>query len=194
MSDDPRARGRGASSPEPPHSSRATRRCAPPTRALDHGRPDRLPARRGRAGGSRVSRATPAGSSTPTSTAASRASSACYAAGDGTIGAIKQGGLAAQQADAVVEHVAGLTRGDVLSAPAAAGAARAPADRGRAALPPRGAERSRRHVDAVGSAAVVAPEQDRVHLAEPAARPAWTLLAHPTRPLPTGGIARSPSA
>jgi sulfide:quinone oxidoreductase len=38
-----------------------------------------------------------------------------YAAGDGTAGRIKQGGLAAQQADAVVEDIAGRTRGDTVS-------------------------------------------------------------------------------
>jgi sulfide:quinone oxidoreductase len=38
-----------------------------------------------------------------------------YAAGDGTAGPIKQGGLAAQQADAVVEDIAGMTRGDTVS-------------------------------------------------------------------------------
>ena len=60
-----------------------------------------------------------------------------YAAGDGTIGAIKQGGLAAQQADAVVERIAGLTRGDVLSVAPAEGAPRAVADRRRPTLPAR---------------------------------------------------------
>ena len=40
-----------------------------------------------------------------------------YAAGDGTAGPIKQGGLAAQQADAVVEDIAGMTRGDTVSPP-----------------------------------------------------------------------------
>jgi sulfide:quinone oxidoreductase len=40
-----------------------------------------------------------------------------HAAGDGTSGPIKQGGLAAQQADAVVEDLAGLTRGDTVATP-----------------------------------------------------------------------------
>jgi sulfide:quinone oxidoreductase len=40
-----------------------------------------------------------------------------YAAGDGTAGPIKQGGLAAQQADAVVEDIAGMTRGDTVLPP-----------------------------------------------------------------------------
>ena len=40
-----------------------------------------------------------------------------YAAGDGTTGLIKQGGLAAQQADAVVEDIAAMTRGDTVSPP-----------------------------------------------------------------------------
>ena len=116
-----------------------------------------------------------------------------YAAGDGTIGAIKQGGLAAQQADAVVEQVAGLTRGDVVSPP-----------------PPRVLRGLLRTADG--------PRYLRAELDDPegtstvSARPLWwppskiasswlspqlALLdaAHaPARPLPTGGIARSPAS
>lgn len=40
-----------------------------------------------------------------------------YAAGDGANGPIKQGGLAAQQADAVVEDIAAMTRGDTVALP-----------------------------------------------------------------------------
>ena len=116
-----------------------------------------------------------------------------YAAGDGTIGAIKQGGLAAQQADAVVEQIAGLTRGDVLSPP-----------------PPRVLRGLLRTAEG--------PRYLRAELDDPdgtstfSARPLWwppskiasswlspqlALLdaaTTPARPLPTGGVAQTRSS
>ena len=79
-----------------------------------------------------------------------------YAAGDATNFPVKQGGLAAQQADAVAEHVAarhGARLGAVAVPP---GAARA-AVRGRR----RSATCARRHGERGRAAAVVAADQDR---------------------------------
>ena len=116
-----------------------------------------------------------------------------YAAGDGTIGAIKQGGLAAQQADAVVERIAGLTRGDVLSVP-----------------PPRVLRGLLR--TAAGPRYLRAELDDVERTSAMSARPLWwppSKIASswlspqlalmdaantPARPLPTGGVAQTRSS
>ena len=68
--------------------------------------------------------ATPTGSSRSTSTACVRGERDVYAAGDATNGPIKQGGVAAQQADAAAAAIAARAGADVEPRPVQAGAAR----------------------------------------------------------------------
>ena len=90
-----------------------------------------------------------------------------YAAGDLTQSSIKQGGIAAQEADAVAEAIAADAGAPVQPSPCRPGPARTALHRVRAAVPAsRGSGRlARRH-----AAAVVAARQDRRPLPEPVPR------------------------
>jgi sulfide:quinone oxidoreductase len=115
-----------------------------------------------------------------------------YAAGDGTTGRIKQGGLAAQQADAVVEHIAGLTRGDVLSHPPA----RVLRGLLRTEDGPRYLRAELRDPDGTSTLSAAPLWWPPSKIASIWLSPKLALLdaaRSPTRSLPTGGIARSPS-
>lgn len=115
-----------------------------------------------------------------------------YAAGDGTTGRIKQGGLAAQQADAVVEHVAGMTRGDVLSHPPA----RVLRGLLRTEDGPRYLRAELSDPDGTSTLSAAPLWWPPSKIASIWLSPQLALLdaaRSPTRPLRTGGIARSPS-
>ena len=90
-----------------------------------------------------------------------------YAAGDGTSASIKQGGLAAQQADAVVAHIVWRLRRGPGAHAADARAARRAGDAPRHALPPGRARRRtrRRGLDRLVAPAVARPRARRVALA-----------------------------